>query len=89
MFIYGKKLQKTHPVYPLFSVENNLAFSSKNYKLDIPKVDGLFAYLNSCAFCNGCPGVYPLMRETNGGEGLTVVPLPGGTEAVESELSRY
>jgi len=84
LFVHGKKLQKNHRVYQRFSCENNLASSSKNYKLDIAKVDELFAYLNSCFFCVGNPEVFPLMRESNVGDGLTLIQLPGGGgEAVE------
>jgi len=84
LFVFGKKLQKTHRVYKRFSCENNLAQSSKNYKLDIGKVDELFAYLNSCSFCVGHPDVFPLLREANNGDGLTLLTLPNNEgEAVE------
>ena len=61
-----------------------MAQSSKNYKLDIGKVDELFAYLNSCSFCVGHPDVFPLLREANNGDGLTLLTLPNNEgEAVE------
>jgi len=85
LFVHGKKLQKSHRIYPRFSCVNTLASSSKNYKLDIAKVDELFGYLNSCIFCVGHPELYHLSREANRSdpEGLTIIPLSNDAEAVE------
>ena len=86
MFVHGKKLLKSHPIYPKFSCENTRASSSKNYKLDIGKVDELFGYLNSCIFCVGHPEFYHLARAANRGDGLTIIPLSNDVEAVEGML---
>ena len=89
LFVHGKKLQKSHRIYPRFSCVNTLASSSKNYKLDIAKVDELFGYLNSCIFCVGHPELYHLSREANRSdpEGLTIIPLSNDAEAVEGTSS--
>jgi len=84
LFVYGKKVPKTHEIYPMFSCENNLACSSKNYKLNIAKVEELFSYLNQCQFCIGYPEAHSLCREHNiGKNGLTNINLTSGAQAVE------